>query len=307
MPPASRRPVGSSVFTTARRACSGVKRRRLRLEVRLHVPMEVQVVLRQVGEDRHVEHDAVDPMLVERVRRDLQRRRLRRLHPASGTAAGGGPAPPAWSARAGPGVRRCCAPVVPTTPVAQTGCPEDRRQDVRDGGLPVRTGDPDRRHGRGRIAERHRRHRPHRPANRRHEHLGCVHVEPSLHDERGGAGVERQGRERVSVDVPPGDAEEEGAGHDLPRVEREVGDEDGGVASGRRSRNGGHQVRERHRGEGGCHRLRAYPRPRSRVGRGHDRPSTWGGGATGGAVGMPRRWIAYRATCWNSGAAATPP
>ena len=199
------------------------------------------------------------------------------------------------------------APVVPTTPARPTCGPEDRRQDVRHGGLAVRPGHPDRRHRRGRIAERHRRHGSHRPAHRRDQRLWRIDVEPSVDDERGGSGVQRLGREHVSVGVPSRHAEEECARRDLARIERDVGEGDGGVASDRRSRNGGHQVRERHRGEGGCHRLRAYPRPRSRVGRGHGRPSTWGGGATGGAVGMPRRWIAYRATCWKSGAAATPP
>ncbi len=47
---------------------------RLRLEVRLHRAVEVQVVLRQVREDRDVEHDAVHTALLERVRRHLQRR-----------------------------------------------------------------------------------------------------------------------------------------------------------------------------------------------------------------------------------------
>ena len=35
--------------------------------------------------------------------------------------------------------------------------------------------------------------------------------------------------------------------------------------------------------------------------------SACGGRPTGSLGSMPRRWIAYLATCWNSGAAATPP
>ena len=101
---------------------------RLRLEVGLHVPVEIQVVLRQVGEDRHVEHDAVDPMLVEGVRRDLQGRRLHALisHPCQQPVEVGrlrrGPRD------AEPAGRRCWPPWSPRRPAVR---PAARKIDAR--------------------------------------------------------------------------------------------------------------------------------------------------------------------------------
>ena len=54
-------------------------------------------------------------------------------------------------------------------------------------------------------------------AHRRDQRLWSIHVEPSLDDERGGAGVQRLGREHVSVGVPSRHAEEECARRDLAR------------------------------------------------------------------------------------------
>ena len=140
---------------------------RLRLEVRLHRAVEVQVVLRQVREDRDVEHDAVHAVLLERVRRHLQRRppdasvahprqqpvqvgRLRRRARQRDRFAG--------DARAGG----------PDDAGGPAGGLEDRRQQIGDGRLAVRAGHADRGHRRRRIRERPRGHRPHRLANRGH-------------------------------------------------------------------------------------------------------------------------------------------
>ena len=69
----SRRPNGSSALTTARLACSGVKSMRLGREVGLHGPVVVEVVLAQVREDGHVVAVAVEAVLDEGVRGDLER------------------------------------------------------------------------------------------------------------------------------------------------------------------------------------------------------------------------------------------
>ena len=59
----------------------------LRLQVALHRPVVVEVVLGEVREDSEVEHDPVDAMLSQRVRRDLHRDDLHpgRTHPREQT------------------------------------------------------------------------------------------------------------------------------------------------------------------------------------------------------------------------------
>jgi len=59
----------------------------LRLQVAFHRPVVVEVVLGEVGEDGEVEHDPVDAMLSQRVRRDLHRDHTHpgRTHPREQT------------------------------------------------------------------------------------------------------------------------------------------------------------------------------------------------------------------------------
>ena len=69
---ASRRPYGSSRFTTAALACSGVKSRALARSSPRFV-VEVEVVRPEVREHRDVEHHAPDPAEGERMARHLHR------------------------------------------------------------------------------------------------------------------------------------------------------------------------------------------------------------------------------------------
>src|SRR5438445_11051525 len=65
----------------------------------------------------------------------------------------------------------------------------------------------------------------------------------------------------------------------------------------------GRRVAERDGGKGKLHRRRAY----TPAGGAHGTGIACGGSGTAGAASIPSRWIAYRATSWNTGAAATPP
>ena len=187
------------------------------------------------------------------------------------------------------------------------GRPEDRLQQVGRRRLAVRAGDADRRERVGGAAEHHRRHRAHRPAHGRHQYLRGVQVEPPLHHEGDGPPLEGGSRVVVPVGDGPADAEEQGAGLDLAVVEGGVADEDavaladlGGV--GRRGDRG-----ERDRGEAASNGTELTRAP------GSGRPAVISGPGRRAAARpdrpgvMPSRWIEYCATCWNSGAAATPP
>ena len=112
----------------------------------------------------------------------------------------------------------------------------------------------------------------------------------------------------MSVDVRARHAEEEGARRDLARVERDVGEGDARVAADRRSGTAATRSRERRTGGKAGATASELTRAPGRgsvavmavrdVGRRRDRRC---------GAGSPRRWIAYRAISWNSGAAATPP
>ena len=239
--------------------------------------------------------------------RDRRRRRGR----ASAPAAGAGPAPPAWSARAGPARPRSARPVVPITPGRPTGGPEDRLQQVRDVVLPFVPVTPTVVIAVGGPAEERGRHGPHRLADRgdadlrprrASSHRSTTRADGARGHRRGGevvpVGARRRARRRTALRATT--------------VRRVVGD----VATDvRRRRRGRSRRRERRDevgerasgGKAGVNRLRAYPRPRSRCRRSSGGPARGAGARRGGAGAMPRRWIAYRATCWNSGAAAMPP
>ena len=153
------------------------------------------------------------------------------------------------------------------------------------------------------MPEQLRRHGSDRFANRADDHLRYRDVERPLHHERRGAGGDRVDREVVSVRDRPGDAEEEAAGRDRAGVVRAVAHEGLRIAPDVRADHDGRHVGEAHQGEGHVHRSRAYTPHRGAQGAG----SACGGSPTASLGSMPSRWIAYLATCWNSGAAATPP
>ena len=68
---ASRRPCSSPTLTAAGGGCGAGEQPALRLEVVLHRPVQVEVVLREVREDEGVEADAVEPLQRRAVRRRL--------------------------------------------------------------------------------------------------------------------------------------------------------------------------------------------------------------------------------------------
>ena len=113
-----------------------VEQRGLGGEVALHRAVEVEVVAAEVGEDRHREAGAVDPVHREGVRRDLHR-----------------DGPPALVGQLGQaglqlgGLGRRGEPVrVPITPVDHAGRVEDRGDERCGRRLAVRARDTDRRH-----------------------------------------------------------------------------------------------------------------------------------------------------------------
>ena len=163
---------------------------RLGLEVRIHRAVVVEMVLRQVREDRRIEHDAVDPLLLERMRRHLERRTSNAgvAHPCQQALEVGRLR---RGAHEGNRFTRHARPGRPHDAGGPPGSVEDRGEQIRDGGLAVRAGHRDGRHrGRG-MAERRGGHRPHRAANGRNERLRRLDVEPTLHDERRRTGVHR--------------------------------------------------------------------------------------------------------------------
>ena len=106
----------------------------------------------------------------------------------------------------------------------------------------------------------------------------------------------------MTVDVLTDDAEEERIGLHRPGVVRGVGEQTP-IVTPYLCSDRGRRVAERDCGKGKLHRRRAYTPARGRHGTG----IACGGSGTAGAASIPSRWIAYRATSWNTGAAATPP
>ena len=118
-----------------------------------------------------------------------------------------------------------------------------------------------------------------------------------------GAGGDRVGREVVAVRTAPGMQKKSEPGGDVARSRTTRRDTRVGGRRARSAPTVGGDVGEPHLGEGRVHRARAYTPPAGL----REPGSRCGGSATGALGSIPRRWIAYRATCWNSGAAATPP
>ena len=155
----------------------------LRLEVRLHVAVEVQMILAEVGEHQHGEADAVEPVKDGRMRRRLHRAR----------AVAGVEHLPEHALQVDRLGRRAndAAPLAADSCLdrpEQAGTPsrgrEDREQEVARRRLATGAGDADHLELPGRLAEEHVRNGSHRRAGVAHDELRHGQVERALDDER---------------------------------------------------------------------------------------------------------------------------
>ncbi len=220
----------------------------LGLEVLLHVAVEVEVILGQVGEHGDRESDPGRPVERQRVRADLHRAGpvARLEHAPKGRLEvdrlGGRPLDlllhPAHhlldrSQEPGP------------DPLGLEHVPDQER----GGGLSVgagHTGDPQ---GRRRVAPEVDRDRRHRRARIGDPDLGGGEVEGSLDHQRGGPVGDRLIGELVAVGVLPPDAEEEVAGLDAAAVVGEPGDLDLSIPGDLGDGDAGEQLAELHCGD----------------------------------------------------------
>ena len=185
---ASRRPYGSPTFTAAGGGVDAGEQPALRLEVLLHVAVQVEVILREVREDERVEADAVEPREVRAVRRRLERDRSspassisrksalqldrlgRRVRRGSPLAADDPLDRPDEARSSGPRASRIersrnvvvDLPFVPVTPATSSARSARRRTRPRRSPSPRARLDDELRHVERRAAAR-RRARPHRP------------------------------------------------------------------------------------------------------------------------------------------------
>ena len=167
-------------------------------EVVLHVGVEVEVVLREVGEERRREVRAVDAMERKRMRGDLHRAgpiAAVEHRPEGGLEVD----------RLRRGVdHRMLAPAdhrldSPEQPAALAGGFEQRREQEDRRRLAVGAGDPDDAERRAGVAVEADRERRHRRADRGDHELGDAEAERALDDERDGAGGHRLGSMVVAV------------------------------------------------------------------------------------------------------------
>ncbi len=193
----------------------------LRLEVRLHVPVEVQVVLAEIGEHQHGEADAVEPVEDGRVRRGLHRARavagVEHLaeHPLQVDRLGRGANDTAPLA-ADPRLDR---PEQAGTPPRGS---EDREQEEARRGLATRAGDADDLKLARRLAEEHVGSRSHRRADVADDDLRHGQVERALDDERDRPALHCLRREVVAVGTGARHGEEERARTDRSGVVGEI-------------------------------------------------------------------------------------
>ena len=183
----------------------------LRLEVRLHVAVEVQMILAEIGEDERGEAHAVEPVQLRRMRRRLHRARAvaRVEHLAEG---------PLQVDRLG---RRAhdAAPLAADArlhraeqPWTAAGRGEDGEEQERRRRLAARPGDAGHLELLRRPAEELVRRRRHRRARARDDELRHRQVERPLDDESHGAPLHRLRRELVTVGTSAGNAEEQRSG-----------------------------------------------------------------------------------------------
>jgi hypothetical protein len=183
----------------------------LRVVVRLHRPVEVEVLVREVRERERAQSDVVEPAELRRVRRGLDHgAAVARLEHLPKQAL---EVDRLWC-RA-----RELATLSPDTRLHradEAGPPargvEDRVEDERRRRLPARARDPHDFELLRRAAEERVRGRRHRSPDVAHDQLGDGELERTGDDERRGAGSDRVGREVVAVARRARDAEEEAAG-----------------------------------------------------------------------------------------------
>ena len=182
---------------------------RLGGEVVLHVGMEVEVILGQVGEAGGGEADAGDTLELERVRRHLH---------GAGAVAGGDHPPQRRLQVDALGRRprhRLDGAADPRLDRAQhpgraLGRLQDRLDEVDGGGLAVRAGHADDAQLGARIAEERGRRGGHRPPRRVDDELGHVDLEHALDDQRDGSVFDRDPGEVVPVGHEPRHAHVQG-------------------------------------------------------------------------------------------------
>ena len=220
----------------------------LRLEVRLHVAVEVEVVLAQVREDEHGESHPVEPVQLRRVRRRLHRARpvARVEHLAErplqvdrlrGRALDA--APLSADARLDRAQQAGTAP----------GGGEDRVQEERRRRLAARAGDARHLEVLGRAPEELVGGHGHRRACVWNDDLRDGDRQRPLDDERHGSVLHRLRREIVPIGSGARDTEEDGAGPCVPRVVDEVEHLDrGGLDDLDRPERGGEALQIHHRG-----------------------------------------------------------
>jgi len=193
----------------------------LRLEVRLEVAVEVEMVVAEVREDEHGEADPVQAMQDGRMRRGLHRTRAiaRVEHLAEQPLQ-------VYRLRCRP---HDSPPLTADARLdrsqqarASTGRREDREEEEARGRLAARARDTDDLELAGRLAEEDVCRRRHGGAGARDDDLRHGQAELTLHDDRRRSGLDRRAGEVVSVGVLARNREEEGAGSDRTSVVREI-------------------------------------------------------------------------------------
>ena len=221
---ASRPPHSPSTLTAAGGGCALAKSGLFARKYSSIVPCRSRWSWRQVREHERIEPDAIEPPERRPVRRRLER-----------DAAVAGvehlaEEPLEVDCLRGRERRGAFSPPILHSTVPQAGVPpgrlEHRVQQERGRRLPVRP-----RHAHDlellrRLAEEGVRGDRHRCPAVGDDELRASHVELALDDQRGRAPLERFPRKVVAVDPGAADAEEQGAGHDIPRVVGEVADLD---------------------------------------------------------------------------------
>ena len=198
----------------------------LRLEVLLHVAVEVEVVLAQVRERERVEADTVEAAIVRAVGRGLE---------DDGLVPGVDhlPEQPLQVDRLRGRVRRGPPDAAddPLDGSDHRGRPpvrlEDRAEQMGGRRLAVRPGDPGHGQPLGRDAEEHVGGDRHRRTRGLDDELRHRDVDRALDDERDGTGRDGVRRQVVPVGTGPGHAEEERVVAHAAGVVREVEDLDG--------------------------------------------------------------------------------
>ena len=197
----------------------------LRVEVLVHRPMEVEMILAQVREHERVETDAVEPS-----KRGSMRAGLHRSAAVSGVEHLAEKALQVDRLRRRERCGKSHASDLPLDGADETRLPtrrlEDRAEEERGRRLPVRSGHAGELELRRRLAEEDVSSDGHRLTSRRDEELWHVHVEQALDHDGCRATLDRLPRQVVPVDALAPNAEEERTRHDAAGVVCEIADRD---------------------------------------------------------------------------------